>query len=144
MLSVTLLPYLGEPSPMFLCILGFLLPKGATKRGQSPQYAELREFLVLMRHTLGVTLLREWLIMPRRVMIWQSDDDIQGDHGQQSDDDIQEGDYIGRLVDDTQSKQFVMAREYYCFSMQVRKGLFNILVFGGGFSNNGLLTCISR
>ncbi|XP_071677145.1 uncharacterized protein [Lolium perenne] len=31
----------------------------------------------------------------------------------------------------TQSRKFVSAREYYCFKLQVRKKLFNIILFGG-------------
>uniref|UniRef100_A0ACD6A2F0 Uncharacterized protein n=1 Tax=Avena sativa TaxID=4498 RepID=A0ACD6A2F0_AVESA len=34
-------------------------------------------------------------------------------------------------VNATQSRKFVSAREYYCFKMQVRKKLFNIILFGG-------------
>ncbi|XP_071679433.1 uncharacterized protein [Lolium perenne] len=30
-----------------------------------------------------------------------------------------------------QSTRFVSAREYYCFKLQIRKGLFNIILFGG-------------
>jgi hypothetical protein len=35
------------------------------------------------------------------------------------------------MVEERQSGRFVTAREYYCFLMQVREGLFNILLFGG-------------
>lgn len=49
----------------------------------------------------------------------------------ESDNDIQQGDHISRVVETGQSTRFVTAREYYCFMMQVRKGLFNILLFGG-------------
>ena len=49
----------------------------------------------------------------------------------ESDNDIQQGDHISRIVETVQSTRFVTAREYYCFMMQVRKGLFNILLFGG-------------
>jgi hypothetical protein len=31
----------------------------------------------------------------------------------------------------TKSRKFVSAREYYCFKLQVRKKLFNIILFGG-------------
>jgi hypothetical protein len=31
----------------------------------------------------------------------------------------------------THSRKFVSAREYYCFKVQVRKKLFNIILFGG-------------
>jgi len=34
-------------------------------------------------------------------------------------------------VAETSKSRCVTAREYYCFMMQVRKGLFNILSFGG-------------
>ena len=34
-------------------------------------------------------------------------------------------------MEENQSGKFVTAREYYCFLMQVRRGLFNILLFGG-------------
>jgi hypothetical protein len=43
----------------------------------------------------------------------------------------QQGEYLSSLVEENQSAKFVTAREYYCFLMQVRKGLFNILLFGG-------------
>nr|XP_051229452.1 uncharacterized protein LOC127347285 [Lolium perenne] len=35
------------------------------------------------------------------------------------------------LIDLAQSSKFVSAREYYCFKLQIRKGLFNIILFGG-------------
>jgi hypothetical protein len=35
------------------------------------------------------------------------------------------------LIDLAQSNRFVSAREYYCFKLQVRKKLFNIILFGG-------------
>uniref|UniRef100_A0A453JSE9 Helitron helicase-like domain-containing protein n=1 Tax=Aegilops tauschii subsp. strangulata TaxID=200361 RepID=A0A453JSE9_AEGTS len=31
----------------------------------------------------------------------------------------------------TESRKYVSAREYYCFKLQIRKGIFNILLFGG-------------
>lgn len=49
----------------------------------------------------------------------------------ESDIDLQQGDHINRAIETAQSARFVTAREYYCFMMQVRKGLFNILLFGG-------------
>jgi len=49
----------------------------------------------------------------------------------ENDADIQQGEYLSSLVEENQSGKFVTAREYYCFLMQVRKGLFNILLFGG-------------
>ena len=30
-----------------------------------------------------------------------------------------------------QSSRYVTAREYYCFKLQIRRGIFNILLFGG-------------
>ena len=54
---------------------------------------------------------------------------IHADDGE-TDDDKQQGDYMSRVAETSKSK-FVTAREYYCFMMQVRKGLFNILSFGG-------------
>ena len=48
------------------------------------------------------------------------------------DDDIQQRDDINRAAENSnKSSRFVTAREYYCFMMQVRKGLFNIVLFGG-------------
>jgi hypothetical protein len=45
------------------------------------------------------------------------------------------GDIDGNPYDDiiefAESSRFVSAREYYCFKLQVRKALFNILLFGG-------------
>jgi len=45
--------------------------------------------------------------------------------------DIQQGENLGSLMEENQSGKYVTAREYYCFLMQVRRGLFNILLFGG-------------
>ena len=45
--------------------------------------------------------------------------------------DIQQGENLGSLMEENQSGKYVIAREYYCFLMQVRRGLFNILLFGG-------------
>jgi hypothetical protein len=48
------------------------------------------------------------------------------------DDDIQQRDDINRAAENSnKSSRFVTVREYYCFMMQVRKGLFNIVLFGG-------------
>ena len=44
---------------------------------------------------------------------------------------MQEGDRLSRVADAAQSSRYVTAREYYCFKMQVRRGLFNILLIGG-------------
>ena len=38
---------------------------------------------------------------------------------------------LSRVADAAQSSRYVTAREYYCFKLQVRWGLFNILLFGG-------------
>ncbi|KAM0874177.1 hypothetical protein ACQ4PT_037644 [Festuca glaucescens] len=40
-------------------------------------------------------------------------------------------DFGDNEVNATQSRKFVSAREYYCFKLQVRKKLFNIILFGG-------------
>ena len=45
--------------------------------------------------------------------------------------DIQQVEYLSSLMEENQSGKFVTVREYYCFLMQVRRGLFNILLFGG-------------
>ena len=45
--------------------------------------------------------------------------------------DIQQVEYLSSLMEENQSGEFVTAREYYCLLMQVRRGLFNILLFGG-------------
>jgi hypothetical protein len=55
---------------------------------------------------------------------------IHADDGE-TDDDIQQSDYMSTVAETSKSTRFVTAREYYCFMMQVRKGLFNILLFGG-------------
>ena len=47
------------------------------------------------------------------------------------DNEVQEGDVLGAVADATQSAKYVTAREYYCFKLQVRRGIFNILLFGG-------------
>jgi hypothetical protein len=39
--------------------------------------------------------------------------------------------HLEDLLDHAESTRFVSAREYYCFKLQVRKGLFNIILFGG-------------
>jgi len=54
---------------------------------------------------------------------------IHADDGE-TNDDIHQGDYMSRVAETSKSR-FVTAREYYCFMMQVRKSLFNILLFGG-------------
>ena len=40
-------------------------------------------------------------------------------------------DFGDNEINATQSRKFVSAREYYCFKLQVRKKLFNIILFGG-------------
>ena len=45
--------------------------------------------------------------------------------------DIQQVEYLSSLMEENQSGKFVTAREYYCFLMQVRRGLFNILLVEG-------------
>ena len=40
-------------------------------------------------------------------------------------------DFGDNEVNATQSRKFVSAREYYCFKLQVRKKLLNIILFGG-------------
>ena len=45
--------------------------------------------------------------------------------------DNQDEDFGDNEVNATQSRKFVSAREYYCFKLQVRKKLFNIVLFGG-------------
>ncbi|KAL6615116.1 hypothetical protein ACP70R_037386 [Stipagrostis hirtigluma subsp. patula] len=47
------------------------------------------------------------------------------------DNDMQDGDFLSRVVEAAQSARFVSPREYYCFKLQVRRGLFDILLFGG-------------
>jgi hypothetical protein len=48
---------------------------------------------------------------------------------QEGDNDVQEGDVLGAAAE--QSSRYVTAREYYCFKLQIRRGIFNILLFGG-------------
>jgi hypothetical protein len=52
----------------------------------------------------------------------------QADEGEN---DVQEGDWLSRVADAAQSSRYVTGREYYCFKLQVRRGLFNILLFRG-------------
>ena len=47
------------------------------------------------------------------------------------DNEVQEGDVLGGVADVAQFAKYVTAREYYCFKLQVRRGIFNILLFGG-------------
>lgn len=50
---------------------------------------------------------------------------------EEGDNDVQEGDVLSGVAEAAQSTRYVTAREYYCFKLQVRRGLFNILLFGG-------------
>ncbi|KAM0911314.1 hypothetical protein ACQ4PT_013546 [Festuca glaucescens] len=45
--------------------------------------------------------------------------------------DNQDKDFGDNEENATQSRKFVSAGEYYCFKLQVRKKLFNIILFGG-------------
>ena len=45
--------------------------------------------------------------------------------------DNQQGEYMSNMVEERHSERFVTAREYYCYLMQIREGLFNIMLFGG-------------
>ncbi|KAM0854363.1 hypothetical protein ACQ4PT_050477 [Festuca glaucescens] len=47
------------------------------------------------------------------------------------DDDDPDEDFGDNEVNAKQSRKYVSAREYYCFKLQVRKKLFNIILFGG-------------
>ena len=49
----------------------------------------------------------------------------------EDDTDVQQGENMSTMVEERQSRRFVTGREYYCYLMQVREGLFNILLFGG-------------
>ena len=49
----------------------------------------------------------------------------------EDDADVQQGENMSTMVEEWQSGRFVTAREYYCYLMQVREGLFNIMLFGG-------------
>ena len=49
----------------------------------------------------------------------------------EDDTDVQQGENMSTMVEERQSGRFVTTREYYCYLMQVREGLFNILLFGG-------------
>jgi hypothetical protein len=46
-------------------------------------------------------------------------------------DDNPDEDFGETEVKEKRSRKFVSAREYYCFKLQVRKKLFNIILFGG-------------
>ncbi|KAL6896781.1 hypothetical protein ACP4OV_007353 [Aristida adscensionis] len=46
-------------------------------------------------------------------------------------DDMHGGNFLSSMVEAAQSVRYVSAREYYCFRLQARKQLFNILLFGG-------------
>lgn len=47
-----------------------------------------------------------------------------------NDDNLDE-DFGDNEINATKSRKFVSTREYYCFKLQVRKKLFNIILFGG-------------
>jgi len=49
----------------------------------------------------------------------------------EDDTDVQQGENMSTMVEERQSGRFMTIREYYCYLMQVREGLFNILLFGG-------------
>ncbi|XP_073355966.1 uncharacterized protein [Aegilops tauschii subsp. strangulata] len=53
------------------------------------------------------------------------EDDNQDDEREADDNEEQDEDEA------TESRKYVSAREYYCFKLQIRKGIFNILLFGG-------------
>jgi len=38
---------------------------------------------------------------------------------------------LSGVADAAQSTRYITAQEYYCFKLQVRRGLFNIMLFGG-------------
>ena len=42
-----------------------------------------------------------------------------------------DGNQLDDIINLAESARFVSAREYYCFKLQVRKKLFNIILFGG-------------
>lgn len=48
---------------------------------------------------------------------------------EEGDNDVQEGEVLGGVAD--AALKFVTAREYYCFKLQVRRGIFNMILFGG-------------
>ena len=47
------------------------------------------------------------------------------------DNEVQEGDVLGGVADAAQSAKYVTTQEYCCFKLQVRREIFNILLFGG-------------
>lgn len=57
--------------------------------------------------------------------------DVNNDEGavEEADNDVQEGEVLGAAADGSQ--RFVTAREYYCYKLQIRRGIFNILLYGG-------------
>jgi len=62
-----------------------------------------------------------------------SADDIHGAENQLDggDDDIQEADFISRVAEATQQPRYVTLREWCAFKLQIRRGIFNALLFGG-------------
>jgi hypothetical protein len=50
---------------------------------------------------------------------------------EEGDNDVQEGDMLSGVADVAQSTRYLTACEYYCFKLQVRRGIFNIILFGG-------------
>ncbi|XP_044389453.1 uncharacterized protein [Triticum aestivum] len=58
------------------------------------------------------------------------EDHATGVHADDNEDN-QDEDLGDNEVNATQSRKFVSAREYYCFKLQARKKLFNIILFGG-------------
>jgi len=63
--------------------------------------------------------------------VYLAADNNNENHVEEGDNDVQEGDVLAGVADAAQSAKYVTAREYYCFKLQVRRGLFNILLFGG-------------
>jgi hypothetical protein len=53
---------------------------------------------------------------------------------QEGDNDIQEeGEWLSGVADAAQSSRYVTVREYYCFKLQVRQGLFNSVIWRTSF-----------
>ena len=58
--------------------------------------------------------------------IHAAEDQLDGD-----DDDMQEEDFISRVAKASQQPRYVTIREWCAFKLQIRRGIFNVLLFGG-------------
>jgi hypothetical protein len=84
--------------------------------------------LVLLNQYYNTIL---YIIRSNILSIFLAANNYDGNQVEEGNNDVQEGDVLGGVADAAHSTRFVTAREYYCFKLQIRRGIFNILLFGG-------------